>query len=79
MDFIAIAMILRIREQLKRNDQNECFTTLFKYPQIDNILDLVKLSDKVGNAIHEQLNGASSDVYDILGLMKPIESTPDQR
>ena len=76
MDFIAIAMILRIREQLKRNDQNECFTTLFKYPQIDNILDLVKLSDKVGNAIHEQLNGASSDVYDILGLMKPIESTP---
>jgi hypothetical protein len=30
---------------------------LFKYPQIYNILELVKLSDKVGNIIYEQSNG----------------------
>ena len=76
MDFIAIAMILRIRDSLKREDQNQCFSILFKYPHIDNIVDLVKLSDKVSNAINEQLNGSNSDVYDILGIMKPIESRP---
>ena len=76
MDFIAIAMILRIRDSLKREDQNQCFSILFKYPHIDNIVDLIKLSDKVSNAINEQLNGSNSDVYDILGIMKPIESRP---
>ncbi len=76
MDFIAIAMILRIRDSLKREDQNQCFTILFKYPHIENIVDLIKLSDKVSNAINEQLNGSNSDVYDILGIMKPIESRP---
>ena len=76
MDFIAIAMILRIRDSLKREDQNQCFSILFKYPHIDNIIDLIKLSDKVSNAINEQLNGSNSDVYDILGIMKPIESRP---
>ena len=76
MDFIAIAMILRIRDSLKREDQNQCFSILFKYPHIENIIDLIKLSDKVSNAINEQLNGSNSDVYDILGIMKPIESRP---
>ena len=76
MDFIAIAMILRIRDSLIREDQNQCFSILFKYPHIDNIIDLIKLSDKVSNAINEQLNGSNSDVYDILGIMKPIESRP---
>ena len=41
LDYIALSMILRIRKQLLESDQNECFTTLFKYPTIENISELV--------------------------------------
>jgi serine/threonine protein phosphatase PrpC len=76
IEFISIAMIIRIRDDLKYSDQNECFSTLFKYPKINNIKDLIKLSDKVAEVINERINGQNSNVYDILGIMKPIESRP---
>ena len=42
----------------------------------DNINDILKLAKKVEQAINERLNGKNSNVYDILGIMKPIESEP---
>ena len=70
-------MIIRIRDDLKIKDQNECFQILFKYPEIKNIKDLIKLSNKVSEAINERLNGQNSSVYDILNIMKPIEGRPN--
>ena len=76
MEYISIAMIFKIRDTLKDADQNECFSTLFKYPEIKDIMEIIKLSQKVETAINERLNGKNSNVYDILGIMKPIESAP---
>ncbi len=76
MEYICIAMIFKIRDTLKDADQNECFSTLFKYPEIKDIMDIIKLSKKVEQAINERLNGKNSNIYDILGIMKPIESAP---
>ena len=76
MEYISIAMIFKIRDLLKDADQNECFSALFKYPEIKDIMDIIKLSKKVEQAINERLNGKNSNVYDILGIMKPIESEP---
>ena len=76
MEYICIAMIFKIRDKLKDADQNDCFTTLFKYPETKDIMEIIKLSRKVEQAINERLNGKNSNVYDILGIMKPIESEP---
>ena len=76
MEYICIAMIFKIRDKLKDADQNDCFTTLFKYPETKDIMEIIKLSKKVEQAINERLNGKNSNVYDILGIMKPIESEP---
>ena len=57
-------------------DQSECFSTLFKYPETKDIMEIIKLSQKVEQAMNERLNGKNSNVYDILGIMKPIESEP---
>ena len=76
MEYISIAMIFKIRDRLKDADQNECLSTLFKYPEIKDIMDIIKLAKKVEQAINERLNGKNSNVYDILGIMKPIESEP---
>ena len=76
MEYICIAMIFKIRDRLKDADQNECFSMLFKYPEIKDIMDIIKLAKKVEQAINERLNGKNSNIYDILGIMKPIESQP---
>ena len=76
MEYICIAMIFKIRDTLKDADQNECFSILFKYPETKDIMDIIKLAKKVEQAICERLNGKNSNVYDILGIMKPIESQP---
>lgn len=76
MEYICIAMIFKIRDRLKDADQNECFSMLFKYPEIKDIMDIIKLAKKVEQAIDERLNGKNSNIYDIFGIMKPIESEP---
>ena len=76
MEYICIAMIFKIRDTLKDSDQSECFSTLFKYPETKDIMEIIKLSQKVEQAMNERLNGKNSNVYDILGIMKPIESEP---
>ena len=76
MEYICIAMIFKLRDTLKDADQNECLSVLFKYPETKDIMEIIKLSRKVEQAINERLNGKNSNVYDILGIMKPIESEP---
>jgi hypothetical protein len=69
LDYIAISMILRIRKQLLESDQNECFMTLFKYPPINNISELVIFSNNLQIAIEEMLHGKRSPFLDqILGI-----------
>ena len=69
IDYISISMILRIRNQLLQSDQNECFTTLFKYPHIDNISELVIFSNKLQQAIEDKVSGRKSSFLDsILGI-----------
>ena len=72
LDYIALSMILRIRKQLLESDQNECFTTLFKYPTIENISELVIFSNNLQIAIEEMLHGKRSVFLDkILGISRP--------
>ena len=69
LDYISISMILRIRKQLLEYDQNECFMTLFKYPHIDNISDLVIFSNNLQIAIEEILHGKKSAFLEqVLGI-----------
>ena len=69
LDYIAISMILRIRKQLLECDQNECFMTLFKYPHIDNISELVIFSNNLQIAIEEILHGKRSVFLEqVLGI-----------
>ena len=71
LDYIALSMILRIRKQLLESDQNECFTTLFKYPTIENISELVIFSNNLQIAIEEMLHGKRSVFLDkILGISR---------
>ena len=60
LDYIAISMILRIRKKLLESDQNECFSTLFKYPPIENISELVIFSNNLQIAVEEMIHGKRS-------------------
>jgi hypothetical protein len=44
IDYISLAMIIIIRNELIKKDQNESFQMLFKYPEIKNPQQLVKLA-----------------------------------
>jgi hypothetical protein len=69
IDYISISMILRIRKQLLQSEQNECFTTLFKYPHIDKISDLVIFSNKLQQAVEDKVSGRRSlFLEDITGI-----------
>ena len=69
IDYISISMILRIRKQLLESDQNECFMTLFKYPHIENISELVVFSNKLQQAIEDKVSGRRSIFLEqILGI-----------
>ena len=51
IDFIAIAMIINIRNELFEGGQTECFSYLFKYPHQDNIIQIIKISERIKNSI----------------------------
>ena len=69
LDYISLSMILRIRKQLLESDQNECFMTLFKYPQIENISELVIFSNNLQIAVEEILHGKKSAFLEqVLGI-----------
>ena len=70
LDYISISMILRIRKQLLESDQNECFMTLFKYPHIDKISELVIFSNKLQQAIEDKVSGRrSAFLEDVPGIV----------
>lgn len=71
-DYIAIAMIFRIRKDLILGDETECFTNLFKYPPVEKIVELIDLAEKVKTAINERMNGKNASVYDILVIPRPM-------
>ena len=60
IDYISISMILRIRKQLLESDQNECFMTLFKYPHIEKISELVVFANKLQQAVEDKVSGRRS-------------------
>ena len=69
LDYISLSMILRIRKQLLEKDQNECFMTLFKYPTIENIAELVIFSNNLQIAVEEIIHGKKSPFLDqVLGI-----------
>ena len=51
IDYISLAMIVYIRNDLIKKDQNQSFQTLFKYPEIDDPLKLINLAIKYRNYI----------------------------
>ena len=76
MDYIALAMFFRLRKDLIQSEQNECFSTLFRYPKVERIVDLVSLSDKVKDAINDQLKGIKTLVYEVLFIPRPLTVSP---
>ncbi len=50
-DFICIAMIIFIRNELVIKDQNETFQRLFKYPPIESPVPLIDLAINIRNEI----------------------------
>jgi hypothetical protein len=71
LDYIAISMIIRIRKELLKFDQNECFAKLFKYPPIDNISELVIFANNLQTGVEEMLHGKRSNFLD-----KVLENGP---
>ena len=42
-DFFCIAMLVNVKEKILGGNQSECFQILFKYPQIENIFNLIQI------------------------------------
>ncbi|MCQ2820904.1 MAG: TBC domain-containing protein, partial [archaeon] len=71
-DYIGMAMIFRMRKELLLMDQTECFDSLFKYPEIEHINELVDISNKVKQAMDDRIKGVDATVYDILFIPRPM-------
>ena len=50
-DFICVAMIIFLRDELVIKDQNESFQRLFKYPPIESPVPLISLAINIRNEI----------------------------
>ena len=74
MDYIALAMLFRLRKDLLLSEQNECFSTLFHYPKIDKISELVDIAKKVRDAMIDQLKGGNTLVYEIMFIPRPLSA-----
>ena len=74
MDYFALAMFFRIRKDLLNGEQNDCFTSLFRYPKVEHIEDLVSLANKVKQAINDNLNGKQTLVYEVLFIPRPLSA-----
>ena len=75
IDFIALAMIINIRKELFEGEQTECFTLLFKYPQQDNIVKIIKISERIKNSIILFKKKQKVSIHEILtGEKEPEEN-----
>ena len=66
IDFLAIAMIINIRNELFEGGQTECFALLFKYPHQENVLQLIKISERIKNSIDLIKNKQNVSINEIL-------------
>jgi hypothetical protein len=70
IDFICLAMIIRIRYQLIKKDEGDCFTILFHYPKGDDISEIINLSEKISEIIENKLEQKEYNVDEVLELVK---------
>ena len=70
IDFICVAMIIRIRNQLKKKDEGDCFTLLFHYPKVEDINNIIEISEKISEIFENKLNGEEYNADEILELIK---------
>ena len=70
IDFICIAMIIRIRYQLIKKDEGDCFTILFHYPKVDNICDIIEISDQICKTLENKIKNEEYNLNDIFDLIK---------
>ena len=70
MDFICIAMLLRVRTQLINKDENKCFSVLFNMPEVEDISEILEISEKVREPIENKLMGEDYNFKDILKYIK---------
>ena len=73
MDIIALAMILRIREELLTGDQNDCFSCLFQYPPLEDIHKLVLISEKIKYCMENKTKNHNINM-NVLISNAPLES-----
>ena len=70
MDFICVAMIIKIRSKLIKKDENDCFTILFHYPKGEDISELIDISEKISEVIENKLNGEKYNTDEVFELIK---------
>ena len=70
IDFICVAMIIRIRYQLIKKDEGDCFTILFHYPKGESIFEIMDIADKVCKTLENKLNNEVYDLNEIFNLIK---------
>lgn len=56
VDYISVAMLVHIRDQVIGLDPNDCLLKLFKYPKVDSPQILVKLAMKIQNNLEMRKN-----------------------
>ena len=70
IDFICLAMILRIRYQLIKKDEGDCFTILFHYPKGESINDILKISKKISIIFENKLNNEEYNINEIFDIIR---------
>ena len=70
MDFICIAMLLRVRTKLINEDENKCFSVLFNMPEVEDISEILEISEKIREPLENKLMGENSDFSGILKYIK---------
>ena len=78
IDFICLAMIIRIRYQLIKKDEGDCFTILFHYPKGDDISDIIEIAEKICEVFENKINQKDYNVEEILDLIKNDNNLIDE-
>ena len=63
-------MILRIRYQLIKKDEGDCFTILFHYPKGESINDILEISKKISIIFENKLNNEEYNINEIFDIIR---------
>ena len=77
IDFICVSMIIRIRNQLIKKDEGDCFTILFHYPKGENIFDIIEITDQICKTMENKLNKEEYNLNYIFDLIKDNDDLID--